>query len=401
MKSYLLHFWFIVSTILWPVTLNIDDVELKPYYIFVPIALLSVTKLNLSTLKIGIGISILGLLNFYYQIYFGVCLDYHTKFILTFPIFATLIIFGYNLGQKCVESDWINLRKISQWVLFLGITGIVIEFLFPEYFISKAPYQDFYKYSGFFKEPSHLAYSIFPCLALVILSGNNKTKLFGAVSVLVFLIFSRSSTLIVLLMALLLINFFKLKNIIVLIVIAILLTISPFDSNYFIAPTIERVQGVFMEKTSSTNLSSLVYLQGLQDAVSNIYRSKGVGIGFNMMGCTPLPEVPARDLIQVISISPLNSEDGSFLFSKIISEFGVLGIVFFCFLFYVIKKLYNIKNIEVDKNKKEAFSIIFILLSVYVAIFFIRGAGYFDGPFLMIAPILGAASNCQYKKYRA
>jgi hypothetical protein len=96
----------------------------------------------------------------------------------------------------------------------------------------------------------------------------------------------------------------------------------------FVGPTLERVAGV-TRSSEIDNISSLVYLQGWQDAWSNLQRTNGLGLGFSMMGCTPLPDVSARSALANLFELELNAEDGSILFGKIVSEAGVLGILFF------------------------------------------------------------------------
>ena len=90
-----------------------------------------------------------------------------------------------------------------------------------------------------------------------------------------------------------------------------------------------RLVGVLFERSETNNISSLVYMQGWDDAITNIIRTNGIGLGFNMMGCDPLPLVGYRDTL--INLDPelvgLNAQDGSFLVSKFISEFGVIGIL--------------------------------------------------------------------------
>jgi hypothetical protein len=279
---------------------------------------------------------------------------------------------------------------------------LLIEFLVPEYFLEKKPYIDQFKYSGFFSEPSHLAYSVFPCVLLLLTSKNKKIKLYGVMSLVTLFIFSRTSTLIILTF---ISGFFwylyraKINNYVsalFFIPIGVYLFYE-LELSYLLLPTYERLYGIY-EGGLGTNISSLVYLQGLQDAMGNLIRSYGFGIGFNMMGCNPLPISASREILTEIGISSLNVDDGSFLFSKIVSEFGIFGVLFFLYLFYKCKVLSNIKNSVNNIELKESIDIIIILILIYIAIFFVRGAGYFNGGFLMLAPVFGAISRIYCKK---
>jgi hypothetical protein len=112
-------------------------------------------------------------------------------------------------------------------------------------------------------------------------------KCCGWIALTIFLIFSRSSTLIfltTLLAAFLVVHEATIKKFIAALVIVlagvILVPIAGFDD--LLAPTLERLSGIYRSPEISTNISSLVYLQGIQDAFNNLIRSYGFGIGFNM-----------------------------------------------------------------------------------------------------------------------
>ena len=90
----------------------------------------------------------------------------------------------------------------------------------------------------------------------------------------------------------------------------------------------DRLKGV-LELNDSSNLSSLIYMQGWVDAFSNLTRTYGLGLGFNMMGCPPLNSNWIRDIIlNSYGENYFNLTDGSFIFSKII--FSLHKMLFFC-----------------------------------------------------------------------
>jgi hypothetical protein len=147
---------------------------------------------------------------------------------------------------------------------------------------------------------------------------------------------------------------------------------SAINYDLLIRPTVARVVGV-AAPGDTENTSSLVYLQGWQDAWANIARTHGLGLGFNMMGCHPLPDVPARTILALEGkgMEELNAQDGSILFGKIVSEAGVGGLVFYGAIIWWWVRL----------EKRFCF----------VVSSFIRSVGYFSGGMLLwIAAVSGA-----------
>jgi hypothetical protein len=117
-----------------------------------------------------------------------------------------------------------------------------------------------------------------------------------------------------------------------------------------------------------------------------------------MMGCSPLPDVPARyALDQLYSLGTLNAEDGSFLFAKIVSETGVVGIFFYiALIWWWIRFERKIRhNCRLTMNYSAAAQT--ALIFCFVTSSFVRSANYFNGGFLLwIATMAGAAKSQQY-----
>ena len=165
----------------------------------------------------------------------------------------------------------------------------------------------------------------------------------------------------------------------------------------YVAPTLERVVGIITpEKTE--NGSSLVYLQGWQDALFNLQRTNGLGLGLNMMGCNPLPNVSAREKLSNMNWQ-LNSEDGSFLFSKLISETGVIGLLFFGIVMWWWVKLEQ--HIRKCNNATTNYTsrIQLALLFCFIVPSLLRSAGYFDGIlFFLVVAIAGSTTKVLAKQ---
>ncbi|GGK24105.1 hypothetical protein GCM10007987_04970 [Aliivibrio fischeri] len=136
----------------------------------------------------------------------------------------------------------------------------------------------------------------------------------------------------------------------------------------------------FSENTS--NLTALVYMQGWYDAYYSFIETTGIGLGFQMAGENTETWINYR--IYDLSGGYMNRNDGSFTASKLISEFGVLGVFFvLSYLIVFIKSIRAIKN--GIRNKNIDFSMIsnFFIISYVIEMFF-RSAGYFTIGTLML-----------------
>lgn len=139
--------------------------------------------------------------------------------------------------------------------------------------------------------------------------------------------------------------------------------------------------------SDSTNLTALVYLQGLQDAYNSFMSTSGVGLGFQMLGTQPI-SFAGLQIGYLMGGEYLNRQDGGFLAAKLIAEFGLFG--FFILILYM---KFFVKSYFILSDKKGVgvnCSFIFCLSCVYCAFveFFVRGVGYFSPTiFFMIVSI--------------
>ena len=135
-----------------------------------------------------------------------------------------------------------------------------------------------------------------------------------------------------------------------------------------------------------TSLTTLVYLQGLEFIKSNLYNTYGLGIGFQMLGTEKAHMGETSNLILSLYGQPLNSKDGSFVASKFISEFGLVGVIlttmYIVFvLYYAInyKRYFNYRGSVLKLYNESIYkrNLIFGMISGFVVEFFLRGGGYF------------------------
>ena len=245
---------------------------------------------------------------------------------------------------------------------------LLIYFLMCLFFISK--YTNDFNFGGkhsifVFSEPSHYLFSTSCLFFFSFAKGGKYTR------IIIYLFY---------------ISFIFLQNSLLCLFIIILLTIIAnniyiyiiFGSCFFYIYAFFYDQiSYFTERLNffeiSNNLSLLVYQDGLYSAYTSLKNTLLLGYGIGNLGYVNDEISPFRQRINQIYGSKLNNFDGSFLASKIISEFGIIGILIVIFSIFLItlnyfryhnqKSLYNCFNISVS------FSFLIELL--------IRGSSYF------------------------
>src|SRR6185437_15081478 len=264
----------------------------------------------------------------------GPCDDGVAKAAVTMPGMVALVLVGCEVGFRAANTEWLKLQQTALACLFLAYAAFFVEMAMPAWFPDKEPYRRVGRYSGLFQEPSEAAFTLFPCIAVLLVAENKKMRWAGRIALVGLLALSRSSTLIALFAAWILYRVVVGRRIgtgalvaVASVALVALAAVINYDS--WVQPTASRVAGIF-QADKTTGLSSLVYLQGWQDMWANLTRTHGLGLGFNMMGCHPLPDVSSRELLSVGGFGELNADDGSFPFSKTVSEFGIVGIAFYC-----------------------------------------------------------------------
>jgi len=134
-----------------------------------------------------------------------------------------------------------------------------------------------------------------------------------------------------------------------------------------------RLSTAFGSEENLQNLSGLVFIQGWEFCLAILNKGFFWGIGFQQMGLTNILWSDTSYLIEQIAGQGLSVKDGSFFFSKLFVEFGIIIIlILFLFLFWYIRLL--LSNSILTSQK------IFFLASSNALIFilFIRGMGYFN-----------------------
>jgi hypothetical protein len=409
----MLPLWFVTNSLFWQFSIEIGGLKLGLNTVILSLSgaiwIFLNTRVSGFSARVIFGLIIFLALSYLVAIT-GTCTDKFQKFVFTAPIFIILVCIGLEIGWRATLNDWRHLESVAKWILLIAIVGFIFEVLMPEFFPKQAAYRFQGKLSGLFNEPSHVAISLFPSIAILLVSRRVKFFRLGMLALFVLTLLSRSTSLIALICSWILYSLLikrkaKLGSgliyVFILSSIAILAALANFE--LVVEPILNRVSGVFSfasgefgvndtDGVLTEHISSIVYMQGWQDVWFNLQRTNGLGLGFNMMGCSPLPDVPARTILgSMFSLGELNAEDGSFLFAKMVSEVGVIGALMFFSIVWLIIQL----HIKMGKNYyselNDTMSMLAALIFVIFTSFFVRSTGYFGGGFLLIVVAVAGA----------
>lgn len=289
-----------------------------------------------------------------------------------FSIVALLLVFfmAYFLSKEILFRKALNRGSIFIlfWLLiFFALLAIITKFGigYLVYGHNKAIFP--------FGEPSHFSLFFGPFfLMIVAMTKSSAKKLFYIFLVTALALLIPSTTLLIyVLLALGLMIRLSKSSLFVFIPLLVAAIYIMLTNSYFLSRLIL--------SNDSTNLTALVYLQGLQDAYNSIELTHGMGLGFQMLGTQPA-SLAGEQINYLMGGKDLNRKDGGFLAAKIVAEFGVYG--FFILLFYLgiffkaFKQLKNGSYLFSEYALASVFSLCFIYASFVE--FFVRGVGYFS-----------------------
>ena len=288
--------------------------------------------------------------------------------------FGILVVGAGAVADVFENSNPLRLYDRMRWFFFamlaLGLWG-VIGVMQPQVGSSKPVFP--------FKEPSHFALMFVPILLFVCATASRYERL-------CFLAFGFA-------LGLLLENF----TLIIGCLLASIITCRPshlfllggvsvpllllLDLSYY------RVRVTISE--DAENLSALVYLQGWQLIAESWSTTTGLGRGFQQLGLhnAELPATTAIDAIEGGEGVSRNLLDGGLTISKLIGEFGLLGVaIVFLFFGIAIRGAILIRRVSLgqrtfyEPKKVLAASIIVS----YILDLFVRGTGYFAPTVLLL-----------------
>jgi hypothetical protein len=235
-----------------------------------------------------------------------------------------------------------------------------------------------------FTEPSHFAFTVMPFLIYSVVTANPVVKMIilAVSATLVILLKSLSLALGLILAAACGLGTAALSGFLV----VALASLSMLDLTYFT----DRIDFSY----ANENLSMLVYRQGIELMGASLADTSGWGTGFQRLGFTNLHS-PTSNIIYALTGDDVNIRDGGFTSAKIVSEFGVAGLIIVAlFAMWVIKATIRLRSIAIGRGQLPAG--LTFALSCFVAFsieMFVRGAGYFTPTALLAlaaVPYLGA-----------
>jgi hypothetical protein len=399
----MLQLWFFANTILAQIYGQISGFNLSMNVIVLLLAGVILARqgrgFTRATLRIILGLSLYFVFSFI-VILSGPCSSHPIKSLITSPIVFFLIVTGLKVGSEARAQDWLKLRKTAEWALLCAFASFAFEAAVPSLFPDKEHYRLQWQLSGIFPEPSHVAVSLFACLAVLLLAEDKRTRMKGWLAALLLLIVSRPTTLVALIITWIsyrAIVHGKLRQAAKLVfAMGVLIAVAAaVDYRLLVQPTATRLSGLFVSSEES-NITSLVYIQGWEDAWVNLVRTHGLGLGVNMMGCGELPDILPRTALTLIGQETLNADDGSFLFGKVVSEAGIMGILLYMAIIWRwIHRERQMRYIPVGPER-EAASIQNALVFSFVMASFLRTSGYFDG--IMLLGIVGLVAPQMWRK---
>ena len=342
---------------------------------------------------ITVIISLSALFGFFYS---G---DFKPLYSLSILILGLLVFFGYRfLADNCFSDIKNALRLMVIFLIFLGWASLFLNLPGFNYSMLEKPVFPF-------SEQSHYALTLgLLVVALVSVSGKVEAIFYIINMVCLSLIFPNLTLLVFCLLS----TIVFLARIRILYLIPLFVCFSVFF--VFVVVSLVNSNEYFASRldfSNLTNLTTLVWVQGWFLALLNSANTLGLGLGFNALGLdsTLYPEV--TDIIYENTGRYFNLNDGGFLAAKLISEFGMLGLVFSVAYFFwllnapfMISSLYS-KFYKFESTLYKSMIAKRILATAIVfgfgVEFFLRGVGYFSVTLLLAIAAVIYLVKCDTK----
>lgn len=288
------------------------------------------------------------------------------KMFLSISYLSLLIFFSFLLMIFLINMQEIKLKdlmnRLFYFMIILGIISIFLnhyELILPKSVV-------------IFKEPSHFALYFIPIVLFKCYYQIERYRVYTLISVFILAFLIKNFVLIASIICISLVSL-KIRTIFLLsISLIIFLSVSSIftDMNDYI---LHRLDFSVLE-ANSKNMSAFVYLSGWERMYLGLINTSGFGIGINNFGIIE-EGYYGKEIIKYLGFL-LNYNDGSFLFSKFVGEFGLLGLGLSSIYFYfLIIFSYKYKNHKISNSYDLFFMSIYISFLVYSMF---RGQGYFN-----------------------
>ena len=294
------------------------------------------------------------------------------RFVLSLVLLLVFLLGAMALGQLVFTARDRPLHRSLCFVLSLlalagglGLAGFAphlgIEFAKPVF-----P----------FTEPSHFALSTLPFFLYYCVTSRGSVRLLALSAGLLAALTLQNLTMLSAVAVTILVC--ARPVLLALLAVPLLLAVPALDLQYFSA----RLDF----SPESDNLSALVFVQGWQLIGESLTSSRFWGLGFQQLGVYGT-QVEFADLINALVGEDFNLSDGGFGFSKLVSEFGLFGLVATAVHLYFAGRFAMRLRAVAHGPVKVARSSIFAHAVVvgFTVDLFIRGNGYFTASTLMYA----------------
>ena len=301
--------------------------------------------------------------------------------------FSLLLLWLVVLAMQIVTlAEIVTLKSISNVVLISVLAFVCLDAMGIHLLSSD-------RNAGSYYEPSHLAMYVIPFIAYRFLKYNRDMLSWMAVAVV--MLVAPNSTFLVGLIGIFVLWLIKgryLSNTAGRIRIALVIAfVTSLLALIDISNIQDRISGVLdgAQGNETSSVSAIVWLNGWSQASEYFAVTRGLGVGFNQMGCEKYENLGQFSSLMFTKLGVvLNSQDGSFLAAKLVSEFGFVGILLVISL--MLASVNSIFNINKDCGGGD--SSIALARAVggicLLSLLFVRGAGYFQLPVILAISLL-------------
>lgn len=307
-------------------------------------------------------------------------------------VFLLLLMFfcGYRfvviLNNTSPKYFSRSLNFILFILLILSFSGGVLSYIPFSY------YETLNKPIFPFMEPSHFSLIIAPFFLWAIVTRKKKIhKILIILYALFILTFTSNLTLVSVIFLGILLAFGLKKFALFIPMLLLIVSVLSFDLGYYT----KRVD------IEDNNLSTLVWLQGWEEAYINFGDSFGFGIGLQQFGVID-PKGDAANMILGLTEDYMNRYDGGTFASKLIGEFGIFGggIIFFL-LSKIYQSLLFLKGFSLSRNESVILIFYHCCVSYFVIEIFVRSMSYIaPGFFMFMVGLIGITLHNRRQRYQ-
>lgn len=140
---------------------------------------------------------------------------------------------------------------------------------------------------------------------------------------------------------------------------------------------------------NSTNVSTLVFLAGWQNAISALSSTHGIGVGYQQFGIAGDIGDLSNRIAELLGGTFINLRDGGSTAPKILGELGVMGaLLIVMYIRQFVGAARYVRNAQLIPNSERDIRLLFLnsMIISYCFELFVRGLGYFStGGFLALA----------------